>query len=77
MKNGTCIKCNAKTVYKLRDGVGSVECQSIMVGRWGKSTTNFDCYICTSCGYFENYVTRRENLDAIAQGKGNWAKVTG
>ncbi|HLC82498.1 MAG TPA: hypothetical protein VJI69_01630 [Bacteroidia bacterium] len=75
MKNGNCPKCNSTTIYKLQDGIGSSECQCISIGGWGKTSAKFDCYICTTCGYFENYVNDLNQLDAIANGKGNWKKI--
>jgi len=74
MKNGICPKCSQRSVYRLEDGIGSSECQYISKGGWGKTTTTFDSYLCTSCGYFENYVSKLSHLEAIANG-GKWKKV--
>lgn len=75
MKSGTCFKCNAKTVYKLKNGIGESTSQCIMVGSWSRSVTEFDCYLCTSCGYMENYVIKQEHLEAVVRGDGKWTKV--
>jgi len=74
MKSGKCVKCNSKTVYKMQDGIGSSECQYISKGGWGKSPTNFDGYLCTTCGYFENYLNNINHLDAVANSD-KWKKV--
>lgn len=58
----------------MQDGIGSSECQYISKGGWGKSSTNFDCYLCISCGYFENYVSINSHLDAIASSD-KWKRV--
>jgi len=74
MKRGTCPKCGSATVYLLEDGIGSAECQYIKKGGFFTSSTTFDCYLCVSCGFFENYVNNRQHLETIAQ-RGEWKRV--
>lgn len=74
MKKGICPKCGAVSVYRSQDGIGSAEFHFIRKGGFGGSSTAFDCYLCTACGYFENYVSNREHLENIEK-KGFWARV--
>jgi hypothetical protein len=72
MKKGTCIKCNTATVYKRKDGIGSDEFRCVDVKGTFKSDVSFDCYVCSTCGYFENYIT--ESLEEIAKNS-VWKRV--
>ncbi len=74
MRKGICPKCNSSSVYCLEDGIGSAEFHYIRRGGFGWSSTSFDCYLCSTCGYFENYVNKRDHLETIEQ-KGNWKRV--
>jgi hypothetical protein len=71
VKSGICPKCSATTVYGARDkfrwgGNPKVE-TSRVVGPSG-----VDTYICTACGYFENYLADPGKLAEVAQA---WSKV--
>jgi hypothetical protein len=75
MKNGTCSKCSNNTVYKSKNGIkwssgGGLyieNLKSILV-----FPADYDVYICTSCGYFETYLTDESKFPEIA---GKWTKV--
>ena len=73
MKSGQCPKCNNMTVYKKTEGVGFGGGDKIYV--YTSAMTRAvppEDYVCTTCGYFERYISDREKLDSVAQ---NWEKV--
>ncbi len=76
MKNGTCPKCNSKTVHTMRKGISFGTSSGFYVRISSefasKSLTQVDDYICTACGYFETYLEDRAKLDAVAK---DWKKV--
>jgi hypothetical protein len=41
-------------------------------GKCPKCNATTDCYICISCGYFENYLVDPDRLHAITR---DWEKV--
>jgi hypothetical protein len=73
MKRGQCPKCNSANVFKKKNGIdwgdGSM---NIYPGNMS-SQSDCDSYVCTDCGYFENYITDKGMLQQI---QGNWTKVT-
>jgi hypothetical protein len=75
MKDGKCPKCNATTVYSKRKGIkfGNGGVYVDISSEWiSKSVKEVDCYICISCGYFENYLVDPDRLHAITR---DWEKV--
>ena len=75
MKTGTCPKCGSKTVYSQPGGLGFADQASIYIyaGRTGKPSTT-KAYLCTTCGYYEVYLTDK---DFLAEAAGAWSRVTG
>ena len=73
MKNGICIKCGSDTVFSKTDGLGFGDTNgvfvyvSILTRR--SPTVSF---ICSSCGYFENYINESGKLVEVAK---TWQKV--
>lgn len=73
MRNGHCPKCNSETVYSQSGGIFfytnalHVRTSSLEQG------VPFISYICTTCGYFENFVVDQQKLAAVAQ---KWQKVS-
>jgi hypothetical protein len=77
MKRGICLKCSTATVYEAENGVVSEVGISLLIqattGSRSVSGTTVHTYVCTSCGYLENYLTplRFEDVKKSAA----WKKV--
>jgi predicted nucleic-acid-binding Zn-ribbon protein len=73
MRNGICPKCSAQTVHSQTSGVffGNSNGFHVRTAQLDRSTP-FVSFVCTTCGYFENYVADRSKLAAVAQ---SWDKV--
>lgn len=73
MRNGTCPGCHSSTVYKKKNGVkvGSGDGMYVYTGAVTMAS-DFEAYICTSCGYVELHVTDREKLQRVAE---SWDRV--
>lgn len=76
MKRGVCVKCGARTVYAKESGISfdqgkktSVIVKTGMV----KSDSEAEAFICTSCGYYEIYVTDHKKLRDVEK---KWRQVT-
>ena len=73
MKNGKCVKCGSSTVYSLANGVvpgGRVREYIQFDGMY--SAADVLSFLCTTCGYYENYVTDAKKLSAVAN---KWPQV--
>ncbi len=74
MKSGRCPKCNSTDVFKRENGLsmgGHTTTLSIFGGSLGMPAA-CESYVCTNCGYFENYIITRERLDDV---RNKWSKV--
>ena len=73
MRNGRCAKCDSETVFSQPGGIFfytnalHVRTSSLEQG------VSFNSYICTTCGYFENYVNDPQKLVSVTQ---KWQKVS-
>ena len=75
MKNGKCIKCNSATVYTAQLGVFYGDLKLEGAGFPGIiGSPLYISYLCTTCGYFENYVDDQQMLQKVSSNKG-WKKV--
>jgi len=73
MKSGQCPKFNNMTVYKKTGGIGFGEGGYIYVYTQGSTYPDkTEDYICTTCRYYERYVTNKEKLADVTQ---TWEKV--
>ena len=75
MKSGKCPKCDGRSVYRGTDVFfkqGAYGSNSIPVS--ATDSAPLDNYVCTACGYVENYVTDRSCLEDISQ---KWPRVGG
>jgi hypothetical protein len=73
MRNGICPKCNSATVYSQAGGVFYQSPNNLHVRTSSMSMgVQYASFICTSCGYFENYVDDRSKLADVAA---KWQKV--
>lgn len=75
MKNGTCPTCNSATVYSKRNGMsygdGGIHVQ--VSSEWASTALRGSIhYICSTCGYFESYITDKNKLEAVTK---DWTKV--
>jgi len=72
MKNGTCRKCGASSVYNHTAGIsrgdGGVRVHTGDVTKPSK----LDDYACTGCGTFESTIPHPDKLRAIEK---SWSKV--
>ena len=74
MRSGFCPKCKTPTVYRKWDGIYQGTARVYVVtGNWINHPSHVDCYICTRCGYFEQYVAA--DAEKMAEVTNNWEKV--
>ena len=63
---GKCPKCLSENVFvKNGDGVGFDVMLKVGLGFGMRSTVEWLTYLCTDCGYFENYLTKQDWLQEI------------
>lgn len=80
MKNGICVKCGSAAVCTSEMGFQQDAYRMPLGGIFDGviSVTRLD-YVCTQCGYYEEYIVEREALDKIAEmakaGKRDWRRV--
>ena len=73
MRSGYCPKCQAPTVYRKWDGIyQGARRVYVTTGNWIVVPSPADCYICTRCGYFEQYVADAQKMAEITN---TWEKV--
>ena len=72
MKNGVCPKCNSKTIYSQPQAVYFYQGHLHVSTGSQSSGVQFTSYVCTACGYFENYITDQSKLAEVAS---KWKKV--
>ena len=72
MRNGQCPKCHSATVYSKSDGIYFYSPTRFSVDTGSFERAPYVAFICTSCGYFENYVADQHKLDEVAK---TWPKV--
>jgi hypothetical protein len=63
MKNGTCPKCSAATVYKRAKGMSFVDGGVHVFAGGVCKPTPLESFICTSCGYVESYLVDAAKLE--------------
>ena len=74
MREGKCSRCGSNTVYARQNGlqIGEHSQGVIIFTSWLTTPTPTVTFICTSCGYFESFITDQKKLNEVAQ---SWAKV--
>ncbi|HYH62193.1 MAG TPA: hypothetical protein VD766_10045 [Solirubrobacterales bacterium] len=79
MRNGTCIKCGGE-VAKLAGGIyphglkaGQRPGVFVDDGAMIRRPSSYETFLCTACGYWEDYITDAEKLRRAAEGHGGWA----
>jgi hypothetical protein len=73
MKNGKCPKCGSATIYTKPGGLGFGNISQVFIYLKSGYPASTKAYICTTCGYYEVYVTATSVLAEVAQ---SWQKVT-
>ena len=72
MKNGRCPKCGSTTVHYRPGGLGFGNQNMIYVYADKNLASSTVSYVCTACGYFEEYLTDKDALALVAA---KWSKV--
>lgn len=74
MLNGKCPRCNARSVFRKINGVTSGD-KHIYVRGLGFSTPRTDrmTLVCTTCGYYEDYITDKAILKKVSA---KWDRVS-
>ncbi len=76
MRSGRCPKCNSTTIYSRYYGIFFSSPAALHIAFHALSGlgmgTRYVSFVCTSCGYFENYIADANKLATIAQ---KWTKV--
>jgi hypothetical protein len=65
MKNGKCPKCGSGNIYKSDSAIVYEENslpQIILSTADGWRYFDYDSYVCTDCGYFENYIRPEKDI---------------
>jgi predicted nucleic-acid-binding Zn-ribbon protein len=71
MQSGTCPKCQARAVHAKNEGI-SVRTRSLSIWINMFRRAYLRAYVCTNCGYTEQYVIGQEALQGIAR---KWPRV--
>ncbi len=73
MLNGQCPRCQSRSVYRCKNGIISGDKQ-IFVRGLGFFSSGSDkmTYLCTACGYYENYLADKAVCRKVAA---KWEKV--
>ncbi len=66
MKSGVCPKCGARDIRIEEGRWNARNLLSLKLFSWRLLPLRVQNYICTSCGYLENYL-RTEDLEAVAK----------
>ena len=70
MKSGVCPKCGCEEIFFLE---GQTHRSTLQHRGWGDLTNTTD-YACGRCGYVEEYLRTREDLEKVRQ---RWQRVEG
>jgi rubredoxin len=67
MKSGHCPKCGATTVHSLPNGLQPGGRRDYIGFGGVYSGVPVQSYVCTTCGYYENYLADPQKLAEVAQ----------
>ena len=74
MRDGRCVRCGGE-VRQLTNGIHSGgEGVTVNDGSMIRPPKSYETFLCTACGYWEDYLTDVELLRRVAEGHGGWAK---
>jgi hypothetical protein len=73
LRSGLCPKCRTPTVYRKWDGIyqGTARVY-VSTGGLLIAPSPVDCYLCTRCGFYEQYVADPQKMAEITSA---WEKV--
>jgi transposase-like protein len=75
MQNGICPHCGATTIFMQKNGIQFGESSGVYVYvSSAASLVAINSYVCTSCGYFQNFVANTETLAQLSA-SGKWKRV--
>ena len=75
MKMTTCPKCQSPNVFVCDGGVGW-DVNLLVTATGSMDTIEWETYLCTDCGYFENYINDNDCLQKIRDGRWtDWRKA--
>jgi len=74
MLNGRCPRCGSNEIYRSTNGITGKEKGVFVKTGFMNPATNKVTYLCTGCGYWEDYLPNREVLDKVKTSK-RWEKV--
>ncbi len=82
MRDGTCDKCGTAAVMQRTGGIypaGGTANPTVFVndGTMVQRTVDYETFLCTACGYYENYVTDVGKLQNVATPGSGWARPAG
>ena len=72
--DGECPRCSSREIYLTENGIGGAEFTFVRRISLGSKSTTMETYLCTRCGYFENYIANQKHLDQISK-LALWVKV--
>ena len=80
MKSGHCPKCNSQEIYASADGGGIGDGFNLLVLTEQESMTStrqWQTYLCTACGYYENYLLDQDKIVRIVDDpqRAGWKKL--
>ncbi len=71
MNSGTCPKYQSSNVFRKKKGIDYSRGIYAHTGIVTSASPHVS-YVCTDCGYFENYIDDRAKLEAVAN---KWERV--
>lgn len=69
MRDGICPKCDSLSIHTNEEAPG-LNRNRLHVDAWGDVTITI--YVCENCGYLEQYVMYKEELDRLVE---KWPRV--
>ena len=75
MRDGNCVKCGGE-VRQLTEGIyqsGGGTKLMVNDGSTIRHPSSYETFLCTACGYWENYLSDAELLGRVRDGAGGWA----
>ncbi len=72
MRSGYCPKCKTPTVYRKLNGIGEGGTGVYVRTSWMTRASPVESFICTRCGYYENYVVDEPKMAEVTSA---WKKV--
>jgi hypothetical protein len=75
MQDGICPNCKATTIFMQKNGIQFGEADGVYIfASAAASVSKINSYVCTSCGYFQNFLAAPEMLAKISASD-KWTRV--